>query len=80
MRPVQNAIAILATFCAAGSLLPWSARMRLACAAGAGAMIAVLLVLRLQAHARARERRAASNASERIARIRAARARRFGRR
>ncbi len=80
MRPAQNALVILATFLVAGSLLPWSPRLRLACAAGAVAIVLGLLVARLRAHA-ATGRTATTNATQaRIDRIRAERARRMGRR
>jgi hypothetical protein len=78
MRPAQNALVILATFLVAGSLLPWSPRLRLACAAGAIAIVVCLLAARLRAHA-AGERTVATNATQaRIDRIRAERATRMG--
>lgn len=78
MRPVHNALVILASFLVAGALLPWSSRFRLACAGAAVAVIVTLLVSRLRAHAGAAQTQAVSDTQARIDRIRAARARRMG--
>lgn len=80
MRPVQNALAIVATFLAAGALLPWSPRYRLTCAFAAAAIIFVLLALRLRSHARTVERASLGETQARIDRIRADRRKRMGRR
>jgi len=79
MRPIQNAIAIIATFFAAGALLPWDNRLRIVSALAAGGLIMFLLVLRLQAHGQALKRSSDGGLDDKIARIRAARARRMGR-
>jgi len=76
MRPWQNGIALIATFFAAGALLPWSGRMRLVCAFVAFALIAVLLALRLQTHAGAARSRTDADLLAKIERIRQQRARR----
>jgi hypothetical protein len=80
MRPWQNALAIVAGFLVAGTLLPWPARYRLACAFAAGALLLVLLAARLSAHAKARANRSSDDAWSRIERIRAERAARNRRR
>jgi hypothetical protein len=80
MRPLQNALAIVATFFVAGALLPWSARLRLTCAFAAIALIFVLLVLRLRSHLGAQQRRTSAASWNRIERIRADRDQRLGRR
>jgi hypothetical protein len=80
MRPAQNALVILAAFLVAGSLLPWSPRLRMACAAGAIGIVLLLLIIRLRAHAGLVPRRADSRTQARIDRIRADRAARMGRR
>jgi hypothetical protein len=80
MRPIQNAMAIIATFFAAGALLPWSPRFRLTCAFAAAALILILLVLRLKDHASQRVRQSDRDSAALIARIRADREKRFGRR
>jgi hypothetical protein len=80
MRPAQNALVILASFLVAGSLLPWSPRIRLACAAGAIGMVLMLLIVRLRAHANPMLPRSGSRTQARIDRIRAERAARMGRR
>lgn len=80
MRPWQNALAIIATFLAAGALLPWSLRFRLTCAFAASALILLLLVVRLRSHGVAVQRRSLDETHSRIERIRADRRRRMGRR
>jgi hypothetical protein len=80
MRPAQNALVILASFLVAGSLLPWSPRIRLACASGAIGVVLLLLIVRLRAHAGPTVRRADSRTQARIDRIRAERTARMGRR
>jgi hypothetical protein len=80
LRLAQNALVILATFLVAGSLLPWSPRVRLACAAGAIGIVLLLLVARLRAHAQAFRGAAEDETQRRIDRIRAERAARMGRR
>jgi hypothetical protein len=80
MRPVQNALAIVATFFVAGSLLPWSPRLRLTCALAAMGLIVLLLVMRMRAHLGVRQRRENATSWSRIERIRADRERRLGRR
>jgi hypothetical protein len=78
MRPAQNALVILATFLVAGALLPWSARLRIACAAGAIGIVLLLLVTRLRAHTDAARQVAPSKTQTHIDRIRAERAARMG--
>ncbi len=80
MRPAQNALVILATFLVAGSLLPWSPRLRLACAAGAIGIVLLLLVARMRAHSEVSRGRTHDETQSRIERIRAERAARMGRR
>jgi hypothetical protein len=70
MRPWQNALAIVAGFLVAGSLLPWPSRYRLACALAAAAIMLVLLAARLSAHAKQRASRSSDDAWARIERIR----------
>jgi hypothetical protein len=78
MRRGQNALVILATFLVAGSLLPWSPRLRLACVAGVIGIVLLLFVGRLRAHAGAAQTRVNGEVQARIDRIRAARADRMG--
>jgi hypothetical protein len=73
MRPWQNALAIVAGFLVAGTLLPWPSRYRLACALGAAALVLVLFAARLSAHAKQRSSRSSDDALSRIERIRAER-------
>ncbi len=73
MRPWQNALAIVAGFLVAGSLLPWPARYRLTCALGAVALVLILLAARLRWHAKQRSTRSLNDALSRIERIRAER-------
>jgi hypothetical protein len=80
MRPAQNALAIVATFFVAGSLLPWSSRLRLTCAFAAMGLITLLLVMRMRAHLAVGRRRDDATSWSRIERIRADRERRLGRR
>ncbi len=80
MRPWQNALAIVAGFLVAGSLLPWPARYRFACALAAIAIVLFLLALRLSAHAKQRATRSTDAAESAIERIRADRAARVRRR
>ncbi len=80
MRPWQNAMAIIATFLAAGALLPLSFRFRLTCALAAAAIMLLLLAMRFQAHASARKSVERADTLDRVAQIRAARAKRFDRR
>jgi hypothetical protein len=80
MRPLQNALAIVATFFVAGALLPWSPRLRLVCAFAAIGMILLLLVMRMRAHLGAQRHRTDATSWSRIERIRAERQRRLGRR
>ncbi len=79
MRPWQNALAIIATFLAAGALLPLGTRFRLTCAFAAAAIIFVLLAVRLRSHSASRKRASTTATFDRIARIRADRAKRFDR-
>lgn len=80
MRPVQNALVILALFLVAGALLPWGASLRLMCAGAAIAIVLLLFVTRLRAHGAGASPAAVSDTQDRIERIRAARAARMGRR
>lgn len=80
MRPMQNALVILASFLVAGALLPWPARIRLVCAGAAIALMFVLFVSRLRAHAAGTRPEQISATQGQIDRIRAARASRTGRR
>jgi hypothetical protein len=80
MRPAQNILVMAASFLVAGSLLPWSPRIRLACAAGAIGLVLVLLVMRLRAHTGSTQRAVDRKMQARINRIRAERAARMGRR
>lgn len=78
MRPWQNAFAIVATFIAAGVLLPWDLRLRIVCALLAFTLIVVLFVSRMRQHAKHIHRESIESSQERIDRIRAARSKRFG--
>jgi hypothetical protein len=80
LRPAQNALVILASFLVAGSLLPWSPRIRLACASGAIGIVLLLLMMRLRAHSGPMLHPSDSRVQARIDRIRAERAARMGRR
>jgi len=80
MRPAHNALVILASFLVAGALLPWNSRSRLACAAGAATVTLMLLVSRLRAHSEAARTPSLRDTEARVARIRAARVSRMGRR
>ena len=80
MGRTQNVLVMFASFLVAGSLLPWSPRIRLACAAGAIGIVLVLLLIRLQGHTSSTQRRADRTLQARIDRIRAERAARLGRR
>lgn len=72
----QNAFALMATLLAAGALLPLDGRVRVGLVALAFAMVFVLLVIRLRAHAARRDAARVSGVYDRIARIRAVRAKR----
>jgi hypothetical protein len=78
MRRVQNGLVILASFLAAGSLLRWNSRLRVACAAGVVAIVVILVIMQLRA--RGSHRRNTADVESRVARIRAERAARMGRR
>ncbi len=79
MRPWQNALAILATFIAAGALLPWPAHLRIIAAVVAGLIIVVLAAFRLSSHMR-RDASASSEVTmDMVDRIREQRARRYRR-
>jgi hypothetical protein len=80
MQPAQNVLVMVASFLVAGSLLPWSARIRLACAAGAIGVVLLLLVMRLRSHSSSAQRTIDRKTQARIDRIRAERAARMGRR
>jgi hypothetical protein len=80
MRPAQNVLVMMASFLVAGSLLPWSPRIRLACAAGAIGVVLLLLVIRLRFHLGSAQRIVDRKTQARIDRIRAERAARMGRR
>jgi hypothetical protein len=80
MRPWQNALAIIGGFLVGGALLPWPARYRLACAVAAIAIVLILFVARLRAHGKREGKRARADALSAVERIRAERAKRFGRR
>jgi hypothetical protein len=77
MRRWQNGLVILAAFLVAGALLPWG--LRLACALGAIGIVLMLFVMRLRAHSARSEGAGSAATFERIARIRAERETRLGR-
>ena len=78
MRPWQNALAIVAGFFVAGALLPWS--LRLACALAAIGIVALLFVIRIRSHVVTEEREHTAGVYDKIARMRATRDARAGRR
>ena len=79
MRPWQNALAILATFIAAGALLPWPARLRIVAAVVAGLIIVVLAAFRVSAHMRLTSSATTEVTMDMVDRIREERARRYRR-
>jgi hypothetical protein len=72
MRPWQNALAIVAAFLVAGSLLPIG-ELRIACAFGAGGIVLLLLVFRLRSHKVVVQKKRSGNVYGQVAQIRAAR-------
>lgn len=77
MRRWQNGLVILAAFLVAGALLPWG--LRLACALGAITIVLLLFVLRLRAHGVLARGAGDTATLDRVARIRADREQRLGR-
>jgi hypothetical protein len=77
MRPVENAVAIVAAFLVAGALLPWG--LRLACAIGAAGLMLLLVVLRWRAHTVRVQKRRIVNVYAQVERLRAERKARFER-
>jgi hypothetical protein len=77
MRPIENAIAILAAFLVAGALLPWG--LRLACAIGAGGLMLLLVVLRWRTHTVRVQKRRIFDVYAQVERLRADRKARFER-
>ena len=69
---------MLAAFLVAGSLLPLSSRLRLACAAAAGGILLMLLIARLKAHVPPAGKVGGDPVQSRIDRIRAERSARMG--
>jgi putative effector of murein hydrolase LrgA (UPF0299 family) len=77
MRRWQNGLVILAAFLVAGALLPWN--LRLVCSLGAIGIVLLLFVLRLRAHGVRSDSAGTAATLDRIARIRAEREQRMGR-
>ena len=77
MRPVENALAVVAAFLVAGALLPWG--LRVACAIGAAGIVVLLAVMRWRAHTARVQTRRTVGVYNRVERLRAERKTRYER-
>ena len=77
MRPIENALAVVAALLVAGALLPWG--LRLACAIAAIGIALLLVVMRMQAHTVRVRKRRIFDVYAQVERLRAERKARFER-